>query len=343
MRVTANKSFTTALVMLVASSFASSLMANQAPDKDKQTKGKPQQPSVVQIPKELALDAQQKEAIAALNAEYLPKLAELKQQQEGILTTEQKQALADVKNAAKDSGKDKAELARLLRDAVQFTDAQVQQQAGLKRKMIELNQEIQDRFMKLLTAEQREILKQSKGEVKKDSGKPTGEKKPAAEKPSSKKPTAEKPAETKPSGEKPADKKPTSEKPAAKNLSGEKSVAKKPTTKKPTDKKPTSEQPAAKKLSGEKPVAKKPAEKKPSGEKPMDKKPTSEKPVAEKPSGEQPVDKKPSGEKPAQKGAPEKKPSGKESDEKKPDAQAPAKKVEKESKDQPEKKPTDKK
>lgn len=232
MRVTVNKSFTMVVVMLAATS----LLANQAADKDKLKKAKPKQASIIQIPTGLALDNQQKEAIAALNAEYRPKLEQLKQQQAGVLTAEQRQALADAKNAAKDSNKDKAELAKRLREAVQLTDAQIQQQAEIKKNMVELNQEIRDRFMKLLTAEQREILKQSKIESKKASGKPAGKKKPAGENSSSKKPAAEKPA-----AKKPVDKKP---------------AAKKPGGKKPVDKKPAAEKPPAKEPSGEKKRAK---------------------------------------------------------------------------------------
>lgn len=313
MRVAADKSFTLAVVLLVASS----LMANQAPDKEKLKKAASQHPSVVQIPKELALDAQQKEALAALNAEYLPRLEELKKEQESVLTAEQKQALADVKKAIKDSAKDKTELVKRLRDAVQLTDEQVKQQVEIKQKMIGLNTEIHDRFMKLLTAEQREILKQAKSELKKGSGKPLGEKKPAGEKPSSKKPAAEKPADKKP-------------------------AAKKPSGEKPVDKKPASEKPTAKKPVGEKPSNEKPAAKKPAAEKPVNKKPNGEKPAAKKPAAEKPVNKKPTGEKPVEKGA-DKKSSGKESAEKKSDAKTPVKKVEKKGKDQPEKKQTDKK
>lgn len=298
MGVTANKSFTMTLVILVASS----LSANQAPDKGKLKKTKQEQTSVIQIPKGLALDAQQKEALAALNAEFHPKLEMLKQQQEGILTSEQKQALADAKNAAKVSGKGKAQLASLLRDAVQLTDAQIQQKAEIKTKMVALNQQIRDRFMKLLSAEQREVLKRSKAEVKKNSAKSSGKKQ------SSKKPTAKKPAAKKPSGKEPAAKKPTAEKPAAK---------------KPSGKKPNTEKPAAKK---------------PSSKKPSAKKPTVGKPAAKKPTG-----KKPTGGKPAQKRAADKKASNKKSNEKKADAQAPAKKLEKEGKNQPAKKQTNKK
>lgn len=173
MKLAANKSITMAIMVLCAAS----LLADDKPTTNKKKEAKPE-PSVVQIPKELILDSEQKAALAELNAEYLPKLAELKQKQSSVLTEEQKNAMADAKRAAAESGKPKDEIARLLRDAVQLSEDQKQQQSEIKQEFIALNKEIGDKFTKLLRPEQLEVLKQSKVNSKKDVGKPSGVKKP---------------------------------------------------------------------------------------------------------------------------------------------------------------------
>lgn len=180
MNITAQRSFIAIVAVLVGST----LIAEDKAEKRKQNSNKRTR-SVAQIPSEIVLEAPQTEAIKAMDAEYGPKLQELRAKQGEVLTAEQKQKMADVRKAAK--GKDKAEAAKEIRGAIQLTDEQKTRQTELKKEFGKLNAEIQEKVAKILTKEQQEKIKQIRAERK-------AKKRPAESAPAAK-PAAEKPAD----------------------------------------------------------------------------------------------------------------------------------------------------
>ena len=73
------------------------------PAKKKQAKKK-KAPTVVRVPKGIELTAEQKEAVANLNKEYLPKVTDARKKLSEVMTTEQKKALAEARKTAKKEG-----------------------------------------------------------------------------------------------------------------------------------------------------------------------------------------------------------------------------------------------
>ena len=138
--------------------------------------------SVVRIPKGIELTTQQKEAVAALNKEYGPKMAELTKKQGAILTADQKKIASETRKSLKQSGKKGKEAAKALQDALKMTDEQKKQQADVRKQIVAMNMEIQGKFAKLLTTEQQEAIKKTKGRKGKKSGKPDAGKKPSKNK-----------------------------------------------------------------------------------------------------------------------------------------------------------------
>jgi Spy/CpxP family protein refolding chaperone len=124
------------------------------------------------------LSAEQKEKLETLKKEYNPKLAAMREKVDAILTAEQKKARDE---AMKLTG---GERFTGLRKALgTITEEQKKKFADLNKEMEPVNKELQEKMMSILTAEQKEKLKQmrerfgKRGEGKKSEEKKSEEKK----------------------------------------------------------------------------------------------------------------------------------------------------------------------
>jgi Spy/CpxP family protein refolding chaperone len=126
----------------------------------------------------IELTAEQKAKLEQVKKEMGPKLMEARKKTEGILTEEQRKARAEAEKAAKVAGKKGKEARDAVEAAVKLTE---EQQAKLKeasKAARELQNQVRDKVMALLTPEQQEAIKaKMKERMKKlrEEGKKPGE------------------------------------------------------------------------------------------------------------------------------------------------------------------------
>ena len=142
-------------VMLVLA-VAVSVSADETKGKKKKDK-KPPSPTARFVEK-LDLTDAQKEQAAAVDKEFAPKMAEINQTRQALLTDEQKTAEKDARKAAKDAGKTPAESRKAVDEALKLTDDQKAKMKDIQKRNTELNGKIVQALKKFLTAEQIEKL-----------------------------------------------------------------------------------------------------------------------------------------------------------------------------------------
>lgn len=148
----------------------SSAMAQDAAKKKKNQPAK-EQPAV-QLPKEIELTEEQKTKVAALEKEYGPKMKELREKLNKIMTEEQKKARLDVMKEAREKGKEGKkgkELAEAIKSAMKLTEEQQKTYDEADKKIVALRQEILEKVKPLLTDEQKAKLPQRAAAGKKKS------------------------------------------------------------------------------------------------------------------------------------------------------------------------------
>lgn len=111
----------------------------------------------------LNLSEEQKGKVEALRKEYEPKLAEGRAKLDGILTPEQKKAQKEAIAKAKEAGKTGRELFEASRNAVQLTEEQQKQMKEVRTHIAELQHQIREKIMGLLTDEQKAELRKRFG------------------------------------------------------------------------------------------------------------------------------------------------------------------------------------
>ncbi len=111
----------------------------------------------------LELTADQKEKIAELKKEYEPKLKELGEKMQSILTDEQKKARDEAMRAARQAGKRGAEARDAIAAAMKLTDEQKKQMEETRKAMSDLQKEIREKVEGLLTDKQKEVLNRPRG------------------------------------------------------------------------------------------------------------------------------------------------------------------------------------
>ncbi len=168
------------LVLALVLAISAPLMAQE---KDRKKGGKRPKAAAREgftvVPKQwlegLELTAEQKEKLEELNKEYGPKLKEARAKMDGIVTDEQKKARAEAMKAAKEAGKKGKELREAVDAAVQLTDEQKAKMAEVKKAMGPLQREIREKFMALLTPEQKEVIKEKMKKTRPEGKKRAGE------------------------------------------------------------------------------------------------------------------------------------------------------------------------
>jgi Spy/CpxP family protein refolding chaperone len=178
------------LVLALVLAITAPLMAQQKGRKKGQKRRPAAREGFTVVPRHLLegleLTAEQKEKVEALNKEYGPKLKEARAKMDGIVTDEQRKARMQAIKGAKEAGKKGKELRKAVEAAVQLTDEQKAQMAEVKKAMGPLQREIREKFMALLTPEQKEAIKE-----KMKKARPEGKKRAAEGKKGRKKKAAE--------------------------------------------------------------------------------------------------------------------------------------------------------
>lgn len=115
------------------------------------------------IPGGLAISEDQKTSLNALNGELGTKLADLTEKQALLLTDERRAAREAAYKEARESGKDRQATADAVESALNMTAAEKAQLAEVEQSLRELNQQIRERMMALLTPEQKAELEKRFG------------------------------------------------------------------------------------------------------------------------------------------------------------------------------------
>ncbi len=115
------------------------------------------------VPGGITVSEEQKTALLGLQTEFGSRLADLTEAQAVILTDERRAARDAAAKEIRESGKDREAAAAAMEAALKMTDAEKKQLAETEQTLRELNQQIHDRMMTLLTPEQKAELEQKFG------------------------------------------------------------------------------------------------------------------------------------------------------------------------------------
>ena len=157
-----------ALTLVLAMSISASLMAADEKGKGKgkgQAKGKKpaaKQVSIVRIPQGIELTADQKAKVAEINKEYGPQVAALRKEMAGIMTPEKRKAMAEARKAAAADGKKGKDALAAAEAAAGLTAADKAKLEEVRKKQMELAKAAKEKFLGVLTDDQKKSLKGSK-------------------------------------------------------------------------------------------------------------------------------------------------------------------------------------
>ena len=142
---------------LVVAVALSAGMAEAAKDKEKGKKkgAKGAANAVFAIPKEITLTAEQQTKLDEIKNEQGPKIADMTQKLDSVLTDEQKAARKEAAAKAKADGKKGKEAATAVDEALKLTDDQKKQRSELQPELAKLQSSIKEQIHGLLTDEQK--------------------------------------------------------------------------------------------------------------------------------------------------------------------------------------------
>lgn len=149
------------------------LMVSSTPAQDAAKKKKNQpakEPPAVQLPKDITLTDEQKTKVAEIEKEFGPKMKELREKLDKILTEDQKKARQEVLKEAREKGKDGKkgkELAEAVKNAMKLSEEQQKQYDETDKQIVALRQQILEKVKPILTEEQRAKLPQRPAAAKK--------------------------------------------------------------------------------------------------------------------------------------------------------------------------------
>lgn len=109
--------------------------------------------------KGINLNDEQKAKLDELKNYYGPKIKDLRQQHENILTEEQKKTRAEAVKAAREAGKKGEEIRKEAQAAMKITDEQKAQMEKTEKQTRSLRAEIREKVLAILTPEQKAELK----------------------------------------------------------------------------------------------------------------------------------------------------------------------------------------
>lgn len=160
------------LVVLSLALFISAAYSQDEAKKEKRKrdkKGKNAAEAAFRLPDEIVLTSEQNEKLEALKKEYQPKLREVQNAMDELMTPERKRAAKEARKAAKEAGQKGKQAQQAVDDALKLTDAERVKLGDLRAKERQLRSEVDDKIRAMLTAEQREKMpQQKKGKKKRD-------------------------------------------------------------------------------------------------------------------------------------------------------------------------------
>jgi Spy/CpxP family protein refolding chaperone len=174
------KKFTRVLLTLsMVALLTSPLMA--ADEKAEKKKGnKRKRPAVsipTRLPKSVVLNEEQPAKVKALQSEFAGKFTDIGTKSAGVYSPEQRKARAKAFQEARKSGKKRQELAAAADAAAKVTDEQKKQITEIRKEQRKLTQEFQTKLREILTAEQKDQLKEAAKKRKAAGGKKKKKKK----------------------------------------------------------------------------------------------------------------------------------------------------------------------
>lgn len=136
------------------------VMAEDAKPKRAKPNARKEQPAV-QLPKDITLTDDQKTKVAELEKEFAPKMKELREKLDKVMTEEQKKARLEVMKEAREKGKEGKkgkELAQAIKDAMKLSEEQQKSYDETDKQIVALRHEILEKVKPLLTDDQKEKL-----------------------------------------------------------------------------------------------------------------------------------------------------------------------------------------
>jgi len=174
------------LVLALVLAMAAPLMAQR---EGRRKEGKRRRPAKVKqeplqfmlgnLLKEIELTAEQKAKLEQLKKEMGPKVMEARKKVDSIFTEEQRKARAEAQKAARAAGKTGKEARNAVEAAVKLTEEQKVKFAAARKAAGELQRQVRDKIMVLLTPEQKEVIKERMKKQREERRK-RGQKKKAA-------------------------------------------------------------------------------------------------------------------------------------------------------------------
>ncbi len=117
--------------------------------------------------KDLTLTDEQQAQLKELKEKFGPKFQELSKQKQSLLTDEQRKAMVEARKEAIEAGKKGKEVMQAVLDALNLTDEQEAKWKDLQQAQRELQKEVREAVMEILTDEQKaqlqEKLRQGRG------------------------------------------------------------------------------------------------------------------------------------------------------------------------------------
>ena len=148
------------LSLSLAAFLLSPAMAEDAKAKKNKPNARKEQPAV-QLPKDITLTDEQKTKVAELEKEFAPKMKELREKLDKVMTEEQKKARLEVMKEHREKGKEGKkgkELAQAIKDAMKLSEEQQKNYDETDKQITALRHEILEKVKPLLTDEQKAKL-----------------------------------------------------------------------------------------------------------------------------------------------------------------------------------------
>ena len=148
------------LSLSLAAFLLSPAMAEDAKAKKNRPNARKEQPAV-QLPKDITLTDEQKTKVAELEKEFAPKMKELREKLDKVMTEEQKKARLEVMKEHREKGKERKkgkELAQAIKDAMKLSEEQQKNFDETEKQITALRHDILEKVKPLLTDEQKAKL-----------------------------------------------------------------------------------------------------------------------------------------------------------------------------------------
>lgn len=148
-----------AIVLSTTALVSVALMAQDGQEKKKEKgKGKTAASTVFQFPKDVTPTDDQKAKLAEIEKEFAAKITAAQKKVDSILTDDQKKARAEAKKAANAAGKKGKEAQADIEAAMKLSNEQKKQLGEAEGELREVQAQVRQRIMGLLTDEQKAKL-----------------------------------------------------------------------------------------------------------------------------------------------------------------------------------------